>query len=217
MNEKWRDGIDLVAITVINIMAGIVAGMAVRSVGPVGLFTVPLIGIGAVFALLRLRKQSWPAIGLRSRPALSDLGLGIAIGLAFLAITFGAEQMGLSRDLSSIREQVAGGAGALAMALLYAIVGAALYEEITFRGFFMLRIASLFGGSMPAWLVANAGQAIVFGLVHAQQGLAGMVYTSALAFVLGLVFLRIGRNLWPLIIGHAVYDCLRYAGFYISS
>jgi membrane protease YdiL (CAAX protease family) len=81
---------------------------------------------------------------------------------------------------------------------------AAIPEEIVYRGFLIGRLNRIFGsGRGSAWLAVLA-QSVVFGAVHFQWGLGGVIVTSIMGVVWGGAFLLCGRNLWIVIIAHSV-------------
>ena len=96
--------------------------------------------------------------------------------------------------------------GNLAAAVSLAVVlplTAAVPEEILYRGFLIGRLTRLFGASAGAPVVAVLGQAIVFGAVHFQWGVGGIIVTAIMGAVWGFAFLLCGRNLWIVIIAHS--------------
>ena len=91
---------------------------------------------------------------------------------------------------------------ALAMALLLPIT-AAIPEEIVYRGFLMQQFTRLYGAKPAATGLAVLSQALIFGLVHFQWGLGGIVMTSIMGIVWGTAFVLCGRNLWIVIMAHS--------------
>jgi hypothetical protein len=100
--------------------------------------------------------------------------------------------------------------------VFYAFIGAGFYEEFTFRGFLMQGLAMLFGGSRAAWIVACVVQGALFGIAHAYQNPLGIAITGTLGVLMGLLVLASGRNLWPVIIGHGLFDASRFVLFYFQ-
>jgi membrane protease YdiL (CAAX protease family) len=43
-----------------------------------------------------------------------------------------------------------------------------------------------------------------------------ILITGTLGVVMGIVVLASGRNLWPVIIGHGIYDASRFVLFYFQ-
>ena len=141
----------------------------------------------------------------------------IAIGLA--AIVFAAmyfsEKAGFRRDISKFKD-VQGNLELTVLAVLYALIGAGFCEEFTFRGFLMQGVAMIFGGSRGAWIVACIVQGGLFGIAHAYQNPLGIAITGTLGTLMGLLVLAFGRNLWPVIIGHGLFDASRFVLFYFQ-
>jgi membrane protease YdiL (CAAX protease family) len=59
---------------------------------------------------------------------------------------------------------------------------------------------------------------VLFGVVHAYQGLSGMISTGLTGVLFAVTYLASGRNLWAAIIAHGVLDTagfvMMYAGVY---
>jgi hypothetical protein len=62
--------------------------------------------------------------------------------------------------------------------------------------------------AIAAALVLQAG---LFGLSHAYQHLYGILLTTCLGILFGLVYVALRRNLWVIVIGHGVYDAAHAA------
>ena len=56
----------------------------------------------------------------------------------------------------------------------------------------------------------------LFGAAHAYQNPLGMAITGTLGLLMGVIVLASGRNLWPVIIGHGLYDASRFVLFYFQ-
>ena len=87
-------------------------------------------------------------------------------------------------------------------------LGVATFEELS-RVFLLDRLWKLWPGALCRWAVIVLS-AVVFGLVHIYQGVAAVVAVSLLGLVYALYYLRFGR-VWPLIIGHALFDSVQIA------
>ena len=91
---------------------------------------------------------------------------------------------------------------AIAMALLLPLT-AAIPEEIVYRGFLIRQFERLYGNARLGSIVAVLSQALIFGSVHFQWGLGGMIMTSIMGIVWGGAYLLCGRNLWIVILAHS--------------
>jgi membrane protease YdiL (CAAX protease family) len=109
--------------------------------------------------------------------------------------------------------------GNLAAALTLAVVlplTAAVPEEILYRGFLIERLANLFGSARGAPVFAVLVQALVFGSVHFQWGLGGVIVTSIMGAVWGFAYLLCGRNLWIVILAHSMAHIALVTQLYFS-
>jgi CAAX protease family protein len=170
-------------------------------------------------ALLASRGEGVRDIGLR-RP--TNTIVAVVLGLAVAALTFVALRelqhqgiMGETRLGDMATELKDNLPLALARAG-FSLIVVGFVEEFVFRGFVFDRLAKAFGAGALAWTLALLGQAALFGLAHAYQGAEGMLFTGAVGFVFGAVFLLAGRNLWPVIVAHAAFDAARSVHLYLA-
>src|SRR6266700_2493810 len=219
--RRWRYLINIVALVAVTFLLDTVLGAFIRV--PINLekgFVFDAIGkmllVGVAWGLIRLRGERLADIGLK-RPA--SWMRTFMIGIGFAAIVFIAmylsEKAGFRRDLSKFKD-VQGNLRLMLLGVFYAFIGAGFYEEFMFRGFLMQGLAMLFGSSRGAWIVACVVQGALFGAAHAYQNPLGIVITGTLGVLMGLLVLASGRNLWPVIIGHGLFDASRFVLFYFQ-
>jgi uncharacterized protein len=219
--RRWRYLIDIVALVAVTFLLDAVLGAFIPA--PISLergFVLDAIGklllIGVAWGLIRLRGETLADIGLK-RPASWMRTFMIGIGLAaivFIAMYL-SEKAGFRRDLSKFKD-VQGNLELAVLGVLYAFIGAGFYEEFMFRGFLMQGLAMLFGGSRGAWIIACIVQGALFGAAHAYQNPLGILITGTLGVLMGILVLASGRNLWPVIIGHGIFDASRFVLFYFQ-
>ncbi len=77
-------------------------------------------------------------------------------------------------------------------------------EEMVYRGYLMNRVAQLLNRTRFAWIVSLIAVHVGFGLAHADQGLTAMIDEGLMGLLLGLIYLRTGRNLAVPIIAHGI-------------
>ncbi len=92
---------------------------------------------------------------------------------------------------------------AISMALLLPLT-AAVPEELVYRGFLIRQFERLYGDVRAGAILAVLSQALIFGFVHFQWGLGGIVMTSIMGLVWGVAYLLCGRNLWIVIMAHSL-------------
>jgi membrane protease YdiL (CAAX protease family) len=162
-----------------------------------------------------LKGDRWSDLGFRmpkSWPRTVFIGALVAV-LLQLAALVQIKLGGPIPDISSF-EQIRGNPLALLGYLVIAWTSAGLGEEIIWRGFFMTQIARVFGEGRAGWTIGLVSSAAVFGLVHAYQGVVGIVMTAVTGIVFGLVFLYSKRNLWAAVMAHALTDSLAFVLIY---
>jgi hypothetical protein len=172
--------------------------------------------VGVAWALIRLRGETLTDIGLKSPASwirMFIIGVGLA-AIVFIAM-YVSEKAGFRRDLSRFKD-VQGNLELTVVGVFYAFIGAGFYEEFMFRGFLMQGLAMFFGARRSAWIVACLVQGALFGVAHAYQNPLGIAITGTLGILMGLVVLASGRNLWPVIIGHGLFDASRFVLFYFQ-
>jgi len=219
--RRWRYLIDIVALVAVTfVLDAVLSAFIPVSINLQKGFVFDAIGkmllIGVAWGLIRLRGETLADIGLK-RPA--SWMRTFMIGIGFAAIVFVAmylsEKAGFRRDLSKFKD-VQGNLELAVLGVLYASIGAGFYEEFMFRGFLMQGLAMLFGASRSAWIVACVIQGALFGAAHAYQNALGIAITGTLGILMGLLVLASGRNLWPVIIGHGLFDASRFVLFYFE-
>jgi uncharacterized protein len=219
--RRWRYLIDIIVLVGVTFFLDAVLGAFITApVNWVKGFVLDAIGkillVAVGCALVLLRGERLADIGLK-RPDSWTRAFVIGIGLA--AIVFVAmyisEKAGFRRDLSKFKD-VQGNLELAVLGVFYALIGAGFYEEFTFRGFVMQSLAMMFGGSRGAWIVACIAQGALFGLAHAYQNPLGIAITGTLGVLMGLLVLASGRNLWPVIIGHGLFDASRFVLFFFQ-
>lgn len=178
-------------------------------------FIIFLIALVAIAIAAFETRAPLRALGLgRPRSIAGTIALGIAAGFAMLffsklLLTPLAEAItGIPRDLSAF-EDIRGNPSLYLVLMPRIWLGAAICEEIVFRGFLIGRIEAAFGGaSRVATLAAVLLSSALFGLAHTYQGPTGVLITGTLGLIFACVYAYWGRNLWLNIIVHGVYDTL---------
>jgi membrane protease YdiL (CAAX protease family) len=103
----------------------------------------------------------------------------------------------------------------LALLLLVLLpLTASIPEEMIYRGFLMDRLSRIFGKGTSGTVLTVAVQALIFGSVHFQWGVGGILITAIMGLIWGTAFILSGRNLWIVILahsfGHTVWIILLY-------
>jgi uncharacterized protein len=99
-----------------------------------------------------------------------------------------------------------------ALDLTVGMFGVGFVEEIIFRGTAYASLRNLFRSSCPPVLVSS----VLFALIHWSLGPAALVSTGIMGVFFMLAYLRV-KNLWPLIVSHALIDFLLFSRFPLPS
>lgn len=114
---------------------------------------------------------------------------------------------GSGRDLTRF-SGVTGSPAALARLLVLNWTVAAFGEELAFRIVLMRGIAYALGDTRKALVIALIVQAVIFGLVHAYQGPAGIAGTTISGLVFGGLTLAARWSIWPAAIAHGLNNTI---------
>ena len=214
-----------VAVTVI-IGANKVWGHSFRvQVGSI--WVANLLMLVLVYEGLRRRRQSWSHFGLSLhfqswrgvvRTVVSSLWVcAFAVGAFMAGAVLMANIVGMPEGADMSRYNYLRGnlwLTILALGSVYFV--SSFCEEVIYRGFLITRITELADDSKAATWLAVVTSSFVFGLIHSEWGVAGMVQASLMGLALGVSYLRVRRNLWVTILAHGYMDTLlilqMYAG-----
>lgn len=225
----------VVEILLLLVLAVTVVWIGWRAVGPDPLARQAVVWVANVLMLLtiwaglRARGQGWSHLGLRRRSvggravigtlvrsvvvfvaaaAAFVMGSVIAAPLAGTAGPAGADMSGYSYLQGNLPMLLA------ALAAVYVV--SSFGEEAIYRGFLITRLEELGGGGRGARAAAVAGSAVVFGLIHFDWGLVGVVQTTVMGLALAVAYLAVGRSLWVLVLAHAYLDTLLLVQLYLA-
>lgn len=179
----------------------------------------------------RSRGQNWSDAGLRRVPGLKAkllivpqiaLGLVAILGTGIVLSVLG-DKLDISfmqQNTSAMAERLGNIRGNVPLYLVWlavAWVSAGFGEELFFRGFVISRLIDAFSGFRFGRALAVTVAALFFGLCHVYyQGLRGLVVGGAIGLFLGILFLAYKRNLWPLIVAHALVDTLAITAHFFA-
>jgi len=150
---------------------------------------------------------------LRSKESLATVGL---VGFNFRNFVWGVLCLGLALFLFSVLSQIFHGLDQpkeiqqylprTKLDYFFWIVlslGAALGEELSFRGFLITRLAPVLGNYGAAALLSS----MAFGLGHLYQGIVGVIFTCLYGLLFAALFYW-RRSIFPCLVAHFLQDAL---------
>ena len=87
-----------------------------------------------------------------------------------------------------------------------------MLEELLDRGFLMNWIEKLFSSTSFATVIAVILQAAIFGFRHSNDFSERSITVGIIGLIMGIAYVKFGRNLWPLIIAHCVLNASSMIG-----
>jgi membrane protease YdiL (CAAX protease family) len=208
--EKWalktgvRDFFEVVAVLAFVVLIPsaverVMVAAGVEVTGSNRIIATGLIFVGwALFTTLlaALNHETLSDLGLKKPESIArTLVYGVLTAAAVFAVVVGLEQRGYGADrLGDMAAELKGNAALAAQRIAISVLIVGFVEEFVFRGFLLLRLIKLLGGSRVAVAIALLLQAALFGLLHSYQHLYGIVLTASLALFFGIVYLALGRN-----------------------
>jgi uncharacterized protein len=165
---------------------------------------------------LWVRRIGWRRVGLqRYKSWKQTLLIGVTAGLLLEAFELFISQPLLTRwlhrppDLEVFNDVH----GNIKLTLIYLALTwtlGAFGEEMVYRGYLMNRVADLMKGARYVWVISLIVVHLGFGIAHVYQGLTGALDEGLMGLLLGIMYLRTGRNLAVPIVAHGVQDSVDF-------
>jgi uncharacterized protein len=119
---------------------------------------------------------------------------------------------GTRQDVSAFSD-LEGNVGLLGVYLVASWVLAAFCEEAAFRGYLLTRLTDVLGRGRLQVVAAVLMSSVLFGLLHTEQGVVGVIASALAGMVLGLLRYRC-RTLWAPVLAHGFDDTIGFAWFF---
>ena len=214
-------------IVVLTIMLGakwISDYFEINGAGGLGIWS----GIAIATFFMKQRKASWKDLGLIFPKGKREWL--VHIGLAFLTVIIVFLVMGLVLDPilshyglekpSDVADRFQFFLGKPLLFITYLVtvvwIGAALGEELLMRGFLLNRLSDFFGKGKLAWCISLIIHSIIFGMLHIYQGLAGIITTTFIAIIFGIIYLLAKKRLFPVIVAHLLINTITLTAYYLT-
>lgn len=172
---------------------------------------------------MKVRNVTWKDIGLRKPENLFKtllVTVGILMTIPIVIIIFQQIQdllpFNFSPDTSS--QDAASKFGDLKgnwshfFAIIPLILLQSTLEELLDRGFLINWFERLFSKTSFATAIAVLLQAMIFGFRHSYDISERSITVGIIGLVMGIAYVKFGRNLWPLILAHCIFNTISMIG-----
>jgi len=176
-----------------------------------------LLAMAAVSVAVRRRGPA--SLGLLRVPAwpLVPRMFAFAVGWTFVQL---AVTMPVANHLSGTHQDLSGFAdveGDLALLALFVVLSwtlAAFVEELAFRGYLLTRMREAFGAGRVAAVLAVAASSFLFGILHSEQGLIGVLVVSLDAVAFSVLRYRC-RTVWAAVLAHGFNNTIGFVALFL--
>ena len=168
---------------------------------------------------MKARNVSWKDLGL-SKPRsikktlLVTIGILIAIPLSIMLFEMTKDYLPISLEPKNYSGNSASKFGNLKgnwllfFTIMPAVLLESMLEELLDRGFLINWFEKLFSKTTLATILAVILQALIFGFRHSYDLSERSIRVGLIGLIMGIAYVKFGRNLWPLIIAHCVLNTM---------
>ncbi|MFN4764564.1 lysostaphin resistance A-like protein [Gillisia sp. Q332] len=175
--------------------------------------------LGVATWRMKVRNVTWKELGLRKpKSPFKTLGISIiilaAVIISIVAFEIIKDNLPFSITPDSSSENASSKFGDLKgnwllfLSIMPMVLIESALEELLDRGFLMNWIERLFSSTTFATIIAVVLQAVIFGFRHSYDFSARSITAGIIGLIMGIAYIKFGRNLWPLIIAHCVLNTI---------
>jgi hypothetical protein len=168
---------------------------------------------------MKVRNISWKDLGLRKPQSFKKtlfvtIGILIAIVLSIMAFELIKDYLPFSLEEKNYSENSASKFGnlkgnwVLFFTIMPAVLLESMLEELLDRGFLINWFEQLFSKTTVATILAVILQAVIFGFRHSYDLSDRSIRVGLIGLIMGIAYVKFGRNLWPLIIAHCLLNTM---------
>ncbi|SHH63534.1 CPBP family intramembrane glutamic endopeptidase [Winogradskyella jejuensis] len=172
---------------------------------------------------MKARNITWKDIGLRKpenllKTLLTTIGILIAIPILIIVfqliqnlLPFNLSPDTSSQDAISKFGDLKGNWIHFFTIIPFILIQSAL-EELLDRGFLINWFERVFSKTSFATSIAVLLQAMIFGFRHSYDISERSITVGIIGLVMGIAYVKFGRNLWPLVIAHCILNIMSMVG-----
>jgi membrane protease YdiL (CAAX protease family) len=182
------------------------------------LFVPSLVLLAMAAVSLVVRRKHWSSLGFhrpddrRLVPKMFAFAVVWSVFQLAVAMPIANHMSGEKQDLSDF-EDLEGNLGMLLVMLVLAWTVAAVVEEIAYRGYLQTRMRQLLGNSAASLVVTVLVSSVLFGRVHSEQGLIGVVIVTLDAIAFSVLRYHY-KTLWASVLAHGFMNTIGFITFF---
>lgn len=168
---------------------------------------------------MRVRKVTWKELGLRKPKSFGKtIGISIiilaAVIISLMVFEIIKDNLPFSIAPDNSSENAPAKFGELKgnwllfLSIMPMVLIESFLEEVLDRGFLMNWLEDLFSMTSFATIIAVVLQAAIFGFRHSYDFSARSITAGIIGLIMGIAYIKFGRNLWPLIIAHCLLNTI---------
>jgi len=216
----------LPAFLFIKVTSSWVGEDPIRSFGVI--WVANLLMLAMIWTGMKLRGRSWKDFGLTFTRVSPAEGLRI-FGLSLLVFVIGTAAFLIGPILMANFTEIQQNAdfsrydflkdnlGGLFLSLAAVYIVSSFGEEVIYRAFLINRISELANTTKYGSVIAVILSSIFFGLIHYEWGAMGMIQTGCMGLAMGILYIKLKKRLWILILAHAYMDTVLLVQLYMAS
>ena len=167
---------------------------------------------------LVVRRSHWSSLGFhrpddrRLVPKMFAFAVVWSVFQLAVAMPIANHLSGEKQDLSDFQD-LEGNLGMLLTMLALGWTVAAVVEEIAYRGYLQTRMRQLLGNSAASLVVTVLVSSVLFGRVHSEQGLIGVVIVTIDAIAFSVLRYHY-KTLWASVLAHGFMNTIGFITFF---
>jgi CAAX protease family protein len=173
--------------------------------------------------LVRVRHLSWKELGLclpkdYKQPLIATGFILVAVPILIIIFNLLKDNLGIELAADQSDKAAPAKFGELAgnWMLFFSIIPfiwiQSMLEEVLDRGFMINWIERALNSNLFATIMAVLIQALIFGFRHSYDISERSITVGLIGLAMGIGYVAFGRNLWPLIIAHCIFNTMSMAG-----
>ncbi len=168
---------------------------------------------------MKVRSVTWTELGLR-KPKKFGKTIGVsvlilaAVLISLISFEVLKDQLPFSIAPDTSSESAVSKFGDLQgnwmlfFSIIPIILVESFLEELLDRGFLINWLEGLFSKTSFATVIAVLLQAVIFGFRHSHDLSSRSITVGIIGLIMGIAYVKFGRNLWPLIIAHCLLNSM---------